>query len=471
MRDVKSSFGRSLRAAALGWLSLFFGVAQGAVPGITAAPGPNSTSTFNLSASAGYITQPDGASIYSWGYGCVAATATFAPAAIPNGVCSKMQLPGPTLIVRQGDTVTVRLTNNLPAAAGNTSIVFPGFRVTTTSRLAMPGVLAQEARHGATVDYSFVADTPGTHAYYSGTQSDLQVEMGLYGALVVLPNLPNGLPTDYKAPTADSRLPNTCFALGNKLASLDSSPDFRLAAAAYDHPSACYDREYLFQFSELDPAIHAQALEQVQADQAKASPCTQPTGCMLVQTEPYHPAYYLINGRSFPDLADPNYAAQYPRQPYNGNPHMHPGELVLVRIIGQGHAPHPLHEHANHLRVLARDGHMLLTASNRLAGPLLFTTTATPGPDAGRDLPVHGQEPELGRLRAHLGYARRQCRRRAAVPSASPMRTATSRPAAARPAWNPTTTNGAPTTRSRSRTSRSARSAAAARSPCRTRRS
>jgi len=38
-----------------------------------------------------------------------------------------MQIPGPTLIVHQGDMVTVNLTNNLPAAAGNTSILFPGF--------------------------------------------------------------------------------------------------------------------------------------------------------------------------------------------------------------------------------------------------------------------------------------------------------------------------------------------------------
>ena len=41
-----------------------------------------------------------------------------------------MQLPGPTLIVHQDDIVTVTLTNNLPAAAGNTSILFPGFTVT-----------------------------------------------------------------------------------------------------------------------------------------------------------------------------------------------------------------------------------------------------------------------------------------------------------------------------------------------------
>ena len=41
-----------------------------------------------------------------------------------------MQVPGPTLIVTEGQTVTVNLTNNLPTAAGNTSILFPGFKVT-----------------------------------------------------------------------------------------------------------------------------------------------------------------------------------------------------------------------------------------------------------------------------------------------------------------------------------------------------
>ncbi len=147
------------------------------------------------------------------------------------------------------------------------------------------------------------------------------------------------------------------------------------AAAAYDHPSACYDREYLFQFSEMDPAIHTQAFDQVMANPA----CAQASGCMKVQTEPYHPAYYMINGRSFPDVADPNYVSQYPHQPYNGNPHMHPGELTLIRLIGQGRLQHPFHEHANHLRVLARDGNMLTTSTNKLAGPLLFTTTTTPG--------------------------------------------------------------------------------------------
>jgi hypothetical protein len=152
-----------------------------------------------------------------------------------------------------------------------------------------------------------------------------------------------------------------------------TQPDFRLAAAAYDNPKACYDREYLFQFAEMDPRIHSQAQQQA------ALPCTQPTGCMVVETEPYQAAYFLINGRSMPDDMDANYASQYPHQPYNGNPHMHPGELTLLRIIGQGRMQHPFHEHANHVRLLARDGQMLLNSSGNLSGPLLFTTTTSPG--------------------------------------------------------------------------------------------
>src|SRR5207253_3277730 len=68
----------------------------------------------------------------------------------------------------------------------------------------------------------------------------------------------------------------------------------------------------------------------------------------------------------------------------NGNPHMHPGELVLLRIIGQGRWQHPFHEHGNHVRVLARDGNLIVSgltgaSASQLAGPLLFTATTTPG--------------------------------------------------------------------------------------------
>ena len=307
--------------------------AHAAAPGIT---GP----TFNLTAQAAYLTQPDGQMIYSWGYGCASSPAGFRPT-MPGQTCSTMQVPGPTLIVAENTTITVNLTNGLPASAGNTSILFPGFNVTAAG--GVTGLMTQEAAPGGGVSYTFNSGTPGTRSYYSGTQSDLQVEMGLFGVIIVLPNtVPTGC-------TALGALPPHYVAPGNT-----TETDFRLAASAYDHPKTCYDREYLFQFSEIDPRIHSAALAQVTAKP------TCPTGtvgtCLNVPTEPYHPAYFMINGRSMPDDMDPNYASEYPHQPYNGNPHMHPGEQVLLRIVGQGRWQHPFHEHGNHVRIVARDG-------------------------------------------------------------------------------------------------------------------
>jgi FtsP/CotA-like multicopper oxidase with cupredoxin domain len=283
-----------------------------------------------------------------------------------------MQIPGPTLIVKEGDTVNVTLTNNLPGAAGNTSILFPGFNVTTSNGVA--GLLTQEAAPGGSVTYTFKASSPGTRAYYSGSQGDLQVEMGLYGAIIVIPS--SAVDCNASASARTNLYGQTDYVAANGGI---PEKDYRLSTSAYDHARSCYDREYLFQFSEIDPNIHRQAESQVTATTGCAAGTA---GCSLnVPTEPYHPTYFMINGRSMPDDMDPNYAAQYPHQPYNGDPHMHPGELVLLRIIGQGRWQHPFHEHGNHVRILARDGNLILSQGdpNSLAGPLLFTTTTTPG--------------------------------------------------------------------------------------------
>ena len=369
--------------------------AVASVPGITGVGYTALTATpvsFALQASESFSTQPDGGSVYSWGYGCNgavgAALSGYLPAAMATASsCGAMQIPGPTLIVAEGSTVTVTLLNNLPVAAGNTSILFPGFSVctgtlvtTTTPATCTPsstngvgGVLAREAAHGQSVTYTFVAAKPGTYAYYSGTQGDLQVEMGLYGAVIVLPT--------------------QALSFANCGTSLNLGTDFRLSKAAFDHPQTCYDREYLFQLTEMQSSIHDEALVQKQACEAAiaANPAaTCPT--ISVHSEPYHPNYFLVNGRSMPDDMDSDFAPQYPNQPYNGNPHFHPNELVLVREIGQGRIQHPLHIHGNHARVLARDGNMLLSTnasgildtggvggSARLAGPLIFTFPTVSG--------------------------------------------------------------------------------------------
>ena len=344
-----------------------------------AAPGIQGTA-FQLTAAPTYMTQPDGVQIYSWGYGCsVGFIPTYAPPQFASvGFCPRAQIPGPTLIVTEGQQFTVTLTNQLPTGAGNTSILFPGLQLLSATGGAK-GLLTQEATPTSTVTYTLMATGSGTRAYYSGSQTDLQVEMGLYGAVIVLPNT----------------VPAGCTALNHEVGGPGAAlrSDYRLWPSAYDHPASCYDREYLFQFMELDPRIHRQAEIQAQAI-ASCTPTTNPTpslpcpAVLSVSTEPYHPNYYLINGRSMPDDMDPDYAPNYPNQPYNGNPHMRPGELVLVRTIGQGRWEHPFHEHGNHVRILARDGNLILsqndpsasaTVAPRLGGRMEFTTDTYPG--------------------------------------------------------------------------------------------
>jgi len=273
---------------------------------------------FSLTASAGYISVADGASVYSWGY----------------STGGTMQLPGPTLIVTEGDSVSVTLTNSLPAAAGNVSIVFPGHEAAATG--GVPGPLVQEAPPGGSVTYTFTASSPGTYQYHSGSQPDLQVEMGLYGALIVRPAMP---------------------VVG-------------CVASAYNNASTCYDREYLYLLSEVDLDIHRAA--ELQA--AGPGPIVLPPGA-------YHSEYWLINGRTAPDTMAAAGSGLLPHQPYNAMTRMHPGERLLMRVVGAGREMHPFHHHGNHARVLARDGRLLVSATDptRLAGPLLFTIPSVPG--------------------------------------------------------------------------------------------
>src|SRR5215469_8196101 len=143
-------------------LPLMVAVASLGATAHAAAPGIKGKS-FNLVAQPAYLTQPDGQAIYSWGYGCDPTFApNFAPAGIqPSNGCPTMQVPGHTLIVTEGDTVTVNLTNNLPPAAGTTSILCPGFNVSTSCTAATPvgqqGLLTCEAAPSSTVTYTFVA--------------------------------------------------------------------------------------------------------------------------------------------------------------------------------------------------------------------------------------------------------------------------------------------------------------------------
>ncbi len=90
------------------------------------------------------------------------------------------QLPGPTIEARVGDTLVVRLKNSLDEP---TTIHFHGIRLPSVmdgtqgvQRLVAPG---------ESFEYRFIVPDAGTFWYHSHHNETVQVERGLYGAVIV----------------------------------------------------------------------------------------------------------------------------------------------------------------------------------------------------------------------------------------------------------------------------------------------
>ncbi len=89
--------------------------------------------------------------------------------------------PGPTLYWRQGDTVTLNVTNHLKEP---TSIHWHGIRVPTEMD-GVPGLSFRGIMPGETFTYRFPVKQTGTYWYHS--HSGMQEQVGLHGALVLQP--------------------------------------------------------------------------------------------------------------------------------------------------------------------------------------------------------------------------------------------------------------------------------------------
>jgi CopA family copper-resistance protein len=89
------------------------------------------------------------------------------------------QVPAPLLRMRQGDTVTIRVTNNLRE---RTSIHWHGF-ILPADMDGVPGLSFDGIAPGATFTYRFKVNQSGTYWYHS--HSRFQEQVGLYGPIVV----------------------------------------------------------------------------------------------------------------------------------------------------------------------------------------------------------------------------------------------------------------------------------------------
>jgi manganese oxidase len=274
--------------------------------------------TFALSAKAGHITLGDGNQLLTWGF----------------GTGNTMQYPGPTLIVREGETVTISLTNALNVPV---SIVFPGQSGVVASGGDGDGLLAREAAAANApgthaVTYTFTATHAGTYLYQSGSRPELEIEMGLIGTLIVRP------------------------------ANFDDGSD--ALRTAYGAPSSAYTREYLFFQSEMDRCAH-EAQEKIDIAVAAGKPLPDasahnpPDICTKVDPASFKSTLWFLNGRNGPDTMLKANVDWLPAQPYNALARMHPGERTLMRLVGAGHDLHPFHHHGNNAWLIAQDGRLL----------------------------------------------------------------------------------------------------------------
>jgi len=301
-------------------------MAQHEIRGITGAGAgtPEDPVEFNLYAFPFNMNLPDGSSVYMWGYGDMDDGANASPSGSPS--YNLPQYPGPTLIVTEGDTVTINLTNS--GVPDPVSIVMTGHDV--AAACAVPpdpcteGLVTKSADVDQEVTYTFTASEPGTYAYHSldGANPGLHAEMGLQGVLIVRPN--------------------------------DAS------ATAYGTDTETdYEQEFLYLLTEIDPDVH------LQMERGHVGHFTQSDRYAKI---------WFVNGRVFPDLFQGDYNPLFPHQPYQSLSMAHPGDRVLVRTVNLGHDSHPFHFHGENLRFVARDGRVLssgaTTGDDRLIADL-----------------------------------------------------------------------------------------------------
>jgi FtsP/CotA-like multicopper oxidase with cupredoxin domain len=294
------------------------------------------TVTYNLRAELSSITMPDNSVVPVWGFADDTAGAN-------TGVVT---VPGPQLKAAQGDTLVINLSNRLSVPI---SIIIPGQRLTPSPTSVGGRVMsfANEVAAGATGTLTFTPLKTGTFLYESGTNPAIQLNMGLFGSLVVNPA------------TAGQAYPPTIT-----------------------NPGTLYDQDAVLLFSDILGKYDTAQNKYVTYNQDVADGKNP-------NIANYNPIYYLINGKSFPDTLTPGLTAP-------------PGSRTLLRLLnasGHDYMPAisgtyfdnltPPEPHAFSPQVIAEDGNlyryakpgvaMLLPAGKTLDAMLDLTGAAVPG--------------------------------------------------------------------------------------------
>lgn len=306
------------------------------------------------------------APILMWGY--ARCTAGFAS-------CDEPTSPGPQLAALEGTTLSIHVRNALSGAfVEPTSLIIPGQvnaaipvwfdpqtgAVTSTGARAL-GDYSSRVRSfavetpadGSTVvTYSWPNIRAGTYLYQSGTHPAVQIQMGLFGALLVYP------------PSLTS---------------------------AYDDPSTAFDRETTLLYSEIDPALHAA----IEAGHFGPNPVLPPPEDWRTSTIDYRPRYFRINEAPFSAHVAPSCGVAL-------------GGRLLLRFLNAGLTTRvPVENGAAPLSLIGEDGNFIAVvradgatvpaphAQYSVFLPAGKTIDAIIVPDEARDIPIYDRRGAL----------------------------------------------------------------------------
>lgn len=204
--------------------------------------GPALGATYHLRARQFNMEMPDSVSVAMWGYALWRYDLGDGNGWVRGDRVTKV--PGPKLMVPQGQNLRVILDNRLEVPV---SITIPGQMENspTVVRNADGRIrsFTRETPPNGRRNYRWNNLKPGTYLYHSGTHPAVQVQMGLYGGM-----------------------------------SMNS------AEPAEAYPGVPYDKEVMVIYSEIDPALHQAVADGIYGTDAYSS------------TIDYYPKYFLVNG-------------------------------------------------------------------------------------------------------------------------------------------------------------------------------
>lgn len=240
---------------------------QDAVP--DGAPANPNVKCVHLTAGDGFVTMGDRYPQYIFGFNNV--TGTPATQVMSAGALAA-NFAAPTLVFDQDDEVYLNLSNvsmlHRPDLADPHSVHYHGFPNAAPVFDGLPEASITPVE-GTTMTYYYKQYEPGTYIYHCHVEASEHMQMGMLGNLYVRPR---------QNKLAPQTFPNGfAHVSGNKYVYNDGDG------------STFYDVEYALQLASFDHNFH------------DASDAVQPLPFAAMR-----PTYAMINGRGYPDTANPN---------------------------------------------------------------------------------------------------------------------------------------------------------------------